>query len=779
MLLSAILSSSLAVSAIALDVDALARDRINRLQKGYKIDDKNPPASPDGRTLDLNSPPKVNVYIERYIEHSYINTGNTSDTFSISESTATFRDVTDGSSITAQTTRSGSANLGPLSFSISKSTSRSDETSKGAASYKIAIQKREETCDGFHECRFESWTYHVEIVGYCDGSPCKIRAPITREDGNPDTSIIYIPEELPEAQALGANDRRAVSSIRERLQSELARKYCVNWDKPPERDHIERTIDAWRSVTERPLRLLNKSLDVTVSTQKSAQGRGHSSIDSRDSPLTTDQTVLTVGTSTEGWTVGAQTSHSFDLSYNRPSNNPLRDVGGRAGVEISNSIQKSKQITDGKWTSKGFGVSTTCKAGYHCHFEAWAFVIHVSGICRKLDSFPNGKPTDFQRPCQLDIPILNEAGEPHTRLLSISEKVDDGESEESPESEQENPQAGKPSDMNKVPKALGKEGDYCLLDTYEYYRPTDKMYLNWTTDNFEERPNAPDPENLENCKYRVPEEPPATGKQCYDNEIRVGTPTQNNEENGTETATPDTMQVPKLEDIHGDWCVLDNNKLYDPVDDVWWTQEGGPGVKRPEALKPSDEDIKECTERIKAAKRKTRAEYKRVVRDKCILNTGEAYDPKTKKWFAGPSDEGELRSDAEEPLGLEKCLEAIKPNGVEPESGPQAKGGDCKVEFNVLATTVFGDTIKIVGSNDDLKNWKTEEAISLHTAPEDYTPERPLWKGSVSLKPRDEIEYKYIKVKEDGRVEWEKDSNRKFRVPDSCETALVREDKWQ
>ncbi|KAM0338256.1 hypothetical protein ACHAPU_011381 [Fusarium lateritium] len=99
------------------------------------------------------------------------------------------------------------------------------------------------------------------------------------------------------------------------------------------------------------------------------------------------------------------------------------------------------------------------------------------------------------------------------------------------------------------------------------------------------------------------------------------------------------------------------------------------------------------------------------------------------------------------------------------------------VTFQETITTNFGDTIKIVGNIAALGNWDTSKAVTLSAS--DYTSSNPVWKATVSLKAGQAIEYKYINVKKDGSITWEKDPNRTYTVPQTCASTVTKSDKWQ
>uniref|UniRef100_A0A0D2XVL5 Glucoamylase n=1 Tax=Fusarium oxysporum (strain Fo5176) TaxID=660025 RepID=A0A0D2XVL5_FUSOF len=99
------------------------------------------------------------------------------------------------------------------------------------------------------------------------------------------------------------------------------------------------------------------------------------------------------------------------------------------------------------------------------------------------------------------------------------------------------------------------------------------------------------------------------------------------------------------------------------------------------------------------------------------------------------------------------------------------------VTFEEVVTTNFGDTIKIVGNIAALGNWDTSKAVALSAS--DYTSSNPVWKATISLAAGQSIQYKYINVKKDGSLTWEKDPNRTYTVPKTCATNATKSDKWQ
>ncbi|KAJ5131642.1 hypothetical protein N7448_005800 [Penicillium atrosanguineum] len=100
------------------------------------------------------------------------------------------------------------------------------------------------------------------------------------------------------------------------------------------------------------------------------------------------------------------------------------------------------------------------------------------------------------------------------------------------------------------------------------------------------------------------------------------------------------------------------------------------------------------------------------------------------------------------------------------------------VTFDLIATTTYGESIKLAGSIDALGDWDTSNAVALSAA--DYTSSNNLWFVTVDLPAGTAFEYKYIRVESDGTIEWESDPNRSYTVPAACSTTAVTEnDTWK
>lgn len=100
------------------------------------------------------------------------------------------------------------------------------------------------------------------------------------------------------------------------------------------------------------------------------------------------------------------------------------------------------------------------------------------------------------------------------------------------------------------------------------------------------------------------------------------------------------------------------------------------------------------------------------------------------------------------------------------------------VRFDLRATTAWGENIKLVGSTTQLGNWVPDKGVALNA--DKYSSSDPLWSTTVNLPAGQSLEYKYIRVKTDGTVQWESDPNRSYTVPAACgTTCAVQADIWR
>ncbi|KAL4783906.1 Six-hairpin glycosidase-like protein [Aspergillus varians] len=84
------------------------------------------------------------------------------------------------------------------------------------------------------------------------------------------------------------------------------------------------------------------------------------------------------------------------------------------------------------------------------------------------------------------------------------------------------------------------------------------------------------------------------------------------------------------------------------------------------------------------------------------------------------------------------------------------------VTFEVTASTVGGEDIRVVGSISDLGNWDSARGLVFHS--DRYTHSQPIWYATIRLPAGQTLEYKYIRVR-DGDVVWEGDLNRQLNIP--------------
>lgn len=117
-----------------------------------------------------------------------------------------------------------------------------------------------------------------------------------------------------------------------------------------------------------------------------------------------------------------------------------------------------------------------------------------------------------------------------------------------------------------------------------------------------------------------------------------------------------------------------------------------------------------------------------------------------------------------------------QPTGIPEPTEPQPCT-DVLVTFEARVATVWGESVKLVGSVPALGGWKPEAGVSLDAG--GYTAGNPVWKTAVVLAAGERVEYKYVVVGADGKVRWEGGGNRGFTVEGGaggCESA--RGDSW-
>ncbi|EEH45565.2 uncharacterized protein PADG_01715 [Paracoccidioides brasiliensis Pb18] len=111
-------------------------------------------------------------------------------------------------------------------------------------------------------------------------------------------------------------------------------------------------------------------------------------------------------------------------------------------------------------------------------------------------------------------------------------------------------------------------------------------------------------------------------------------------------------------------------------------------------------------------------------------------------------------------------------------SFPCVTPGSVNVTFNQIATTLFGQTILLVGSIPELGSWAPGSAIALSA--DQYTDANHLWYKTITLSAGQKFEYKYIRKETGGDIVWEGGSNRLYTVPRGCNIYTARrEDNWR
>ncbi|MFC7115088.1 carbohydrate-binding module family 20 domain-containing protein [Natronoarchaeum sp. GCM10025703] len=88
-------------------------------------------------------------------------------------------------------------------------------------------------------------------------------------------------------------------------------------------------------------------------------------------------------------------------------------------------------------------------------------------------------------------------------------------------------------------------------------------------------------------------------------------------------------------------------------------------------------------------------------------------------------------------------------------SGPQTQ-----VVFHVNAQTDPGENIHVVGNVPELGDWDPAEAPEAM-----HNPNYPEWFLPVGVPTDTNLEFKFVKIADDGTVTWESGSNRTFTSP--------------
>ncbi|GAA5868148.1 hypothetical protein JCM8547_003357 [Rhodosporidiobolus lusitaniae] len=93
----------------------------------------------------------------------------------------------------------------------------------------------------------------------------------------------------------------------------------------------------------------------------------------------------------------------------------------------------------------------------------------------------------------------------------------------------------------------------------------------------------------------------------------------------------------------------------------------------------------------------------------------------------------------------------------------QDYNGTMLVSFTIFACTVYGESILLSGSSPSLGSWSLPSAVRLSA--KNWTSENPVWTTEgekVEIEGRTGVEWKAVKVKQDGSIVWEGGENRIF-----------------
>ncbi|EEP80436.1 glucoamylase [Uncinocarpus reesii 1704] len=101
-----------------------------------------------------------------------------------------------------------------------------------------------------------------------------------------------------------------------------------------------------------------------------------------------------------------------------------------------------------------------------------------------------------------------------------------------------------------------------------------------------------------------------------------------------------------------------------------------------------------------------------------------------------------------------------------------------KVTFQSITETKWGENIFIVGSVAELGSWNPEAATPLRA--DKYEDSCHMWYAQVDLPAGARVEYKYIRKSGDGKVVWESDPNRSYKIPKKCGvSSLTLKSSWR
>ncbi|KAF2709021.1 carbohydrate-binding module family 20 protein [Pleomassaria siparia CBS 279.74] len=94
------------------------------------------------------------------------------------------------------------------------------------------------------------------------------------------------------------------------------------------------------------------------------------------------------------------------------------------------------------------------------------------------------------------------------------------------------------------------------------------------------------------------------------------------------------------------------------------------------------------------------------------------------------------------------------------------------VTFSQNVTTGYGESVKVTGNTKQLGNWAVADAPLLSAS------KYPVWSTTVQLPAGKEVQYKFVKVSGSGKVSWESDPNRAYKVP-ACQASASVASTWR
>ena len=97
-------------------------------------------------------------------------------------------------------------------------------------------------------------------------------------------------------------------------------------------------------------------------------------------------------------------------------------------------------------------------------------------------------------------------------------------------------------------------------------------------------------------------------------------------------------------------------------------------------------------------------------------------------------------------------------------------------QFNVNATTYYGENIYVIGNTTDLGAWDVDNAYPMSA--DDYTQDRPLWNVSVYLTAGETINYKYVRQEDCNQPYIYETENRTLTVPPCGGASISTNDAW-